>query len=56
MFRITQNQTSIAVVERNCQSAHIFDKQSRKQTDQVENLLRTKGIFRLWNVLVSFIY
>ena len=53
-FRITQNQTSIAVVERNSQCAHIFDKQTKKQTDEVENLLRTKGVFRLWNVLVSF--
>jgi len=54
-IRITQNQTSIAVVERNSQCAHIFDKQSKKQIDEVENLLRTKGVFRLWNVLVSFI-
>jgi hypothetical protein len=54
-FRITQNQSSIAVVERNSQSAHIFDKNSRKQTDEIENRLRTKGIFRLWNVLVSSI-
>jgi hypothetical protein len=53
--RITQNQSSIAVVERNSQSAHIFDKNSKKQTDEIENLLRTKGVFRLWNVLVSSI-
>jgi hypothetical protein len=55
-FRITQNQSSIAVVERNSQSAHIFDKNTRKQTDEIENLLRSKGIFRLWNVLVSLIF
>lgn len=53
VFSITQNQTSIAIVERNSQSAHIFDKQTKKHIDEVENRLRTKGIFRLWNVLVS---
>ena len=52
-IRITQNQTSIAVVERNSQSVHIFDKQSKEQIDEVQNLLRTEGTFRLWNVLVS---
>ncbi|CAF0795297.1 unnamed protein product [Rotaria sordida] len=51
-IRIAQNQTSIAIVERNSQCAHIFDKQTKKQIDEVENLLRTKGIFRLWNVLL----
>jgi hypothetical protein len=56
-IRITQNQTSIAVVERNSQSVHIFDKQTKEQTDEIQNLLRTEGTFRLWNVLVSlFIY
>lgn len=56
IFRITHNQTSIAVVERNSQSAHIFDKHNKKQTDEIENLLRTKGVFRLWNVLVSVFF
>lgn len=51
-IRITQNQSSIAIVERNSQCAHIFDKHTKKQTDAVENLLRTKGVFRLWNVLL----
>lgn len=51
-FRITQNQTSIAIVERNSQSVHIFDKQTKEQIDEVQNLLRTDGTFRLWNVLV----
>lgn len=54
-FRITQNQTSIAVVERNSQSVHIFDKQTKEQIDEVQNLLRTDGTFRLWNVLVNII-
>ncbi len=53
MFRITQNQTSIAVVERNSQSVHIFNKQTKEQIDEIQNLLRTEGTFRLWNVLVS---
>ncbi|CAF3916501.1 unnamed protein product [Rotaria sp. Silwood2] len=51
-IRIAQNQTSIAIVERNSQRAHIFDKQTKKQIDEVENILRTKGIFRLWNILL----
>ncbi|CAF1247371.1 unnamed protein product [Adineta ricciae] len=51
-IRIAQNQTSVAIVERNSQSAHIFDKQTKKQINEVENLLRTKGIFRLWNALI----
>lgn len=51
--RITQNQTSIAVVERNSQSVHIFDKQTKEQIDEIQNLLRTEGTFRLWNVLVN---
>ncbi len=51
--RITQNQTSIAVVERNSQSVHIFDKETKEQIDEIQNLLRTEGSFRLWNVLVS---
>ncbi|CAF3353765.1 unnamed protein product [Rotaria sp. Silwood1] len=51
-IRIAQNQTSIAIVERNSQCAHIFNKQTKKQIDEIENLLRTKGIFRLWNVLL----
>ena len=52
-LRITQNQTSIAVVERNSQSVHIFDKHTKEQVDEIQNLLRTEGTFRLWNVLVS---
>ena len=52
-YRITQNQTSIAIVERNSQSVHIFDKQTKEQIDEIQNLLRTEGTFRLWNVLVS---
>ena len=52
-IRITQNQTSIAIVERNSQSVHIFDKQTKEQIDEIQNLLRTEGTFRLWNVLVS---
>ncbi|CAF0782506.1 unnamed protein product [Adineta ricciae] len=51
-IRITQNQTSIAVVERNSQSVHIFDKQTKEQVDEIQNLLRTEGTFRLWNVLL----
>ncbi|CAF1164116.1 unnamed protein product [Adineta steineri] len=51
-IRITQNQTSIAVVERNSQSVHIFDKQTKEQIDEIQNLLRTEGTFRLWNVLL----
>ncbi|CAF0919473.1 unnamed protein product [Rotaria sordida] len=51
-IRITQNQTSIAVVERNSQSVHIFDKQTKEQIDEIQNLLRTEGSFRLWNVLL----
>jgi hypothetical protein len=55
-IRITQNQTSIAIVERNSQSVHIFDKQTKAQTDEIQNLLRTEGTFRLWNVLVSLLF
>ncbi|CAF1354676.1 unnamed protein product [Adineta steineri] len=51
-IRITQNQTSIATVERNSQSAYIYDKQSKKQINEIESLLRTKGVFRLWNALL----
>ncbi|CAF1945604.1 unnamed protein product [Rotaria magnacalcarata] len=51
-IRITQNQTSIAVVERNSQSVHIFDKQTKEQVDEIQNLLRSEGSFRLWNVLL----
>ncbi|CAF1574675.1 unnamed protein product [Rotaria magnacalcarata] len=51
-IRIAQNQTSIAIIERNSQRAQLFDKRTKKKIDEVENLLRSKGIFRLWNVLV----
>jgi hypothetical protein len=53
LLSITQNRTSIAIVERNSQSVHIFDKQTKEQVDEVQNLLRTEGTFRLWNVLVG---
>lgn len=56
LFRIAQNHTSVAIIERNSQCAHIYDKKTKKKIDEVENLLRTKGIFRLWNVLVSLNY
>ncbi|CAF4981798.1 unnamed protein product [Rotaria magnacalcarata] len=51
-IRIAQNQTSIAIIERNSQRAQLFDKRTKKKIDEVENLLRSKGIFRLWNVLL----
>ena len=40
------------MVERNSQCVHIFDKQTKEQVDEIQNLLRTEGTFRLWNVLV----
>lgn len=56
ILRITQNQTSIAVVERNSQSVHVFDKQTKEKTDKIENLLEPKNVFRLWNVLVRILF
>jgi len=51
-IRITHNQTSIAVVERNSQKVHIFDKQTKEQINEIQNPLRTEGTFRLWNALL----
>ena len=53
IIRITQNRTSIGIVERNYQKVHIYNKQTKQHIDEIQNLLRTKGIFRLWNALVK---
>ncbi|CAF1056045.1 unnamed protein product, partial [Didymodactylos carnosus] len=51
-IKICQNKTSIGILDKKNQSLHIYDKRTKQKIDEIQNQFRSKGTYRLWNILL----